>query len=137
MTLREPFSIDARLLPALTVGAGAERGTLSLEHVGYDDGRAVYKWYADVPAGEFSAADLKSGVGRTPPLQEMFGALLSFLAAAAEAYGYWTRNGMREGDEPESVDLFPRPVVEWAYGHADELSWLALDVEERPDLIAE
>lgn len=113
MTLHEPFKISSRLLPALHI----EDGWLSLEHVGNDEGRMVFRWYIDIPAGEFSEADLKSGVGGAS-IEEMFASLLSFLGAAAESYSYRLRTG-RKG---ENEDLFPKAVMEWAYQNSDEIA---------------
>lgn len=59
MILTSPFEIGSRLLPSLKVGDGS----LSLDYVGNADNRMVYRWYADIPAGEFSEADLKTGMG--------------------------------------------------------------------------
>ena len=124
MILHPPFSIGSRLLPSLTVGDG----TLSLEQVGRDRfGRGVYRWYVDILAGEFSAADLVGPGG----LQAVFGSLLAFLGAAAESYGY----SQRSGQQGENSDLFPPAVVEWAYQHSDELSMLQCEIEESGELI--
>lgn len=122
MTLTAPFKIGSRLLPALTVGDG----TISLEYVGNDGGRMVYRWYVDCPAGEFSAADLKSGV-QGCGTQEMFGTLLAFLGAAAESHA-WRIRASAEVDEDET--MFPPAVVEWAHRHGDELDDLRQDLEE-------
>lgn len=64
--------------------------------------------------------------------QEMLATLLTFLGAAAESYSYRQRTG-RNG---ENEDLFPAPVVEWAYQNSDELSMLAMELEETPGLIS-
>jgi hypothetical protein len=129
MVLHSPFSIGPRLLPCLKVGDGF----LSLEHVNYDhEGRDVYQWYVDIPAGEFSAADLRSGVqGCT--LQKMFCSFLFFLGAAAEAVNYEKRTG-RESD---NADLFPPAVMSWAAEYDDELTGLAIDIEESPEPLIE
>lgn len=128
MKLQAPFSIGSRLLPSLKIGDG----TLSLELVGCQGNRMVYRWYIDIPAGEFSEADLRSGCqGCT--YQEMFGTLLTFLAAAAESLQYQKRTGC----ESENADLFPIPVVEWASAHSDEISMLQCDIEENADLITD
>lgn len=121
MNLTNPFMIGPRLLPALKVGDGA----LSLQFVGCADNRMVYRWYVDIPAGEFSEADLKTGI-QGGGYQQMFGAFLAFLSAAADA-AYWEQ---RTGRESENSDLFPEPVVEWAHQFSDELVILQCDIED-------
>lgn len=127
MILHPPFQISSRLLPSLQIG----NGTVSLKYERDNrEGRMVFRWFIDIPEGEFSEADLKSGVGGAS-LQDMFGSLLSFLGAAAEAYDYT----MRTGRESENEDLFPKPVMEWAYQNSDEITMILDDIEEREDLI--
>lgn len=121
MKLSSPFSIGSRLLPSLAIGDGA----ISLEYIGESSGRMTFRWYIDIPAGQFSAADLKSGM-QGCSTQEMFGTLLSFLGAAAESYAY----GMRTGNPGENADLFPAPVVEWAYQHSDEIGMVQSEIED-------
>jgi hypothetical protein len=129
LKLRRPFFINSRLLPALTVGDGE----ISLERAGHDRGRAVYRWHVDIPAGEFSDADLSSGACRDSGLQAMFLSLLSFLSACGESYA----STLRTGRKGEHLDLFPTPVAEWAYVNDSELAALGLEIEETPDLIEE
>lgn len=130
MTLHKPFCISSRLLPSLKIADG----WVSLEHVGCShDGRDVYRWYIDIPAGEFSEADLKSGCGGGATTQKMFGSLLAFLSAAAEAYSYTPRTG-RESDNAE---LFSPAVMEWAHRHDDEIAVLQCDIEERGVVLIE
>ncbi len=114
MTLKHPFKISARLLPALEIGGA----WIQLEHVGNAGGRRVYRWTIDLPDGkEFSGSDLKSGVGvGGAKLQEVFVTLLCFLGAAAEG--------------GSNRDLFPRAVVAWAMQNDDEISMLRCDIEE-------
>ena len=131
MTLKSPFEIGSRLLPALWVGDG----WLSLERGGWtEDRRICYRWYVDIPAGEFSGSDLRTGVGGIgDSYQEVFVSLLSFLSAAAESRAYRERTG-REG---ENEDLFPPKVVEWAHQNSDEIGILECEIEETADLIQE
>ncbi len=126
MKLHSPFLIGSRLLPSLKVGDG----TLSLEFVGVRANRCVYRWYVDIPAGEFSKADL---TGRADDLQGMFGAFLSFLSASAEAYHY-TR---QDGAESENSNLFPLAVAEWAVAHSDEIDMLRYELEESGAVLIE
>lgn len=122
MTLHDPFKISPRLLPALQIGDG----WVSLEAVGCNDDRLVYRWYIDIPAGEFSEADLESP---RDCLQESFGTLLAFLDAAQESYAY----GLTTGRETENKDLFPTPVVEWAYQHSSEIESLHCQLQDAVD----
>lgn len=122
MTLSPPFSISARLLPALTL-AGA---TIQLENDGWtSDRRQRFRWTIDLPDGsEHTGNDLKSGVGGCS-LQEAFGSLLSFLSAAGASW-----------PDGENADLFPAAVCEWAAWHSDELSFLGCQIEETAGLIS-
>jgi len=125
MELRTPFGIGPRLLPELVVGDGR----IALEHVGCKGNRLVYRWYIDIPAGEYSEADLSSPRDDT---QAMFGTLLAFLGACGEGCAYQ----LRTGRQSENADLFPAPVAEWAYQHSDELGSLREEIESTPGLIA-
>lgn len=131
MTLHPPFSISARLLPALKVGSA----WIQLEYakrVGRE-GRTRYKWTIDLPDGSsFSGDDIQSGC-QGGSLQGGFNSLLSFLSAAAESYAY----RMRTKRSGENEDLFPPAVVEFAYQHKDEIDCLSLDVSELGGLILE
>lgn len=118
MILHGPFVISPRLLPALRV----EKAWIHLEYATEPgtDGRTRYRWTIDLPDGSsFTGDDLQSGVGGGT-LQEGFVSLLSFLRAAGESY-------MTGG---ENADLFPPPVVEWAYQYDLDLSLLACEIEE-------
>ena len=129
MILHEPFKIGARLLPALQIGDG----WISMEWGGFSsDHRAIGKYYIDIPAGEYTGSDLKSGVGGGS-LQSMFASLLSFLGAAAESYGFEMRTKM----SGENTDLFPRPVVEWAHRNSDEIGILEREIEESDEPLLE
>lgn len=130
MTLNAPFIISSRLMAGLTIA----NGTISL---GWSkrpgrEGRSRYLYYIDIPAGEFSGDDMQTGCCGGS-LQEGFSSLLAFLGAAAESYSYRTRTG-RTG---ENEDLFPAPVVEWAYQHSDEIAMLQCEIEEQPELITD
>lgn len=131
MKLHAPFSISARLMPALVVGGA----TISLE-IGPTptrDGRARYIGWIDLPDGsEHEVTDLASGVGGGT-LQRGFASLCCFLSAAAESRMYRERSN-RKG---ENEDLFPPAVVEWACSCSDELSMLECDLEETPNLLEE
>jgi hypothetical protein len=129
MIVKEPFCISSRLLPALKIGDAF----ISLEYVGNEESRMVFKYYFDLTNYSHEAADLKSGMGGCT-LQEAFGTLLSFLSACGESYSYQQRTG-RAG---ENVDLFPLQVAEWAYQYSDELALLKDEIENsQENLLAE
>jgi hypothetical protein len=123
MKIKSPYIITARLLPGLKIGGDF----VSLEYDGDAGGRQRYRYHIDIPAGSFSANDLKSGVGGGD-LQEGFRSLLSFLGAAVESYRY--RQCVYTGNPDDNMTLFPKEVVEWAYHHADTLQMLELEIEE-------
>jgi hypothetical protein len=126
MEIRSPLIITSRLMPGAQVG----NGTLSIEYSPRQppSGRTRYRYFIDVGKRTHKASDLQSGVGGGT-LQEGLRSLLSFLGAAAESYGY----EMRTGRKGENSDIFPKWVSEWAYENDDDLSMLALELEEKPD----
>lgn len=130
MILKAPFEIGSRLIPSIRVGDGI----LSLECVGCSGNRLVWRWYVDIPAGEFSAADLSSGCQDTDNAAgttRAFGSFLAFLSAAAESYAYNLRRWKAQyDDETDNASLFPAPVVEWALAHVDEIDSLRFELEE-------
>lgn len=114
MTLKQPFQISARLLPALNIGGA----WVQLESLPKRDAenRTVYRWTIDLPGGaEFTGQDLRSGCGGGS-LQSGFESLLSFLGAFAEG--------------GENADLFPEGLREWAESAADEIACTACELEE-------
>lgn len=127
MTLKPPTMITARLLPGVQIGDGF----ISVQPLGYRDpnGRMVWRYYIDLPKGEYAAQDLKTHEGT----QGTLATLLTFLSAAAESYGYRQRTGQRA----ENEDLFPDAIVAWAHQNSDEISMLAFELEETPNLIEE
>lgn len=137
MKLHPPFKIGSRLLPCLDIG-GAE---VSLEHVKTNaEGRDVYRWYVDLPRTgrnqrrarrEFSAADLKTGCQRGG-YQEMFGALLAFLGAAADSLAWCERQGRKIGPD-DNASMFPLPVVRWAAENSDTIEMLREEIEGGED----
>lgn len=128
MILHSPFKIGSRLLPCVQVG-GAQ---LSLEFVGCDQDRMVFRWFVDLDGREYSEADLKSGV-QGCSTQQMFGTFLAFLSACGESYRYADGTG-REG---ENADLFPPEVAEWAAQHYEEISSLQMEIEESGEALIE
>lgn len=122
MTLNSPFIITPRLLPGVQVGDGL----ISIEYARSDrDGRTVYRYHIDIPGHEYSGTDLRSGC-QGGSLQDGMESLLTFMGACGESYRY----AMRTGRQGENTDLFPPAIAEWCYRHSDELSMLALEIEE-------
>lgn len=126
LSLKHPFCISPRLLPAVQVGTGADSAWISLEALRVDgEGRTVFRYYLDTPAGEFSGEDLRSGCGNgggAKGLQAAFANLLSFLGAFAES-----RACRGEGD---NSDLFPAPLSDWAIANRDGIALLQCEIEE-------
>jgi hypothetical protein len=113
MEIHAPMIITARLLPGIKI----EDGFISLEptQMRGEHGKPIWKWFVDIPAGEFEGSDLMGWGDHAG----MMGDMLAFLEAAAESY-----------PDGESADLFPKPVVEWAQQNADEISILRTEIEE-------
>lgn len=134
MTLKKPFIISSRLLPALKIG----NATVQLEYSKRPGagGRTRYQWIIDIQTdtGEqtFTGHDLQSGC-QGGSLQEGFESLLSFLGAAAESLSYTRRTGR----ETDNADLFPAAVAAWADQNSDEISLAEMEVRETADLITE
>lgn len=131
MTLKTPFQISARLLPALQIGGA----WINLEYSKRPgrDGRTRYVWTIDLPDGtEHTGDDLQSGCGGGS-LQEGFATLLSFLSACGESVNY----GTRTGQAGENADLFPAPVGLWAADHTDDLSMACIEIEESETALIE
>jgi len=131
MILRSPCIITSRLRPGVRLADGSSIS------IGYsprsgDAGRVRYEYVIDMADGQScEGSDLQSGCGGGT-LREGLSSLLSFLAAAAEAYSA----GMR-GRDSDNADLFPEDVCEWAYQNSDELSMLQVEVDELADCIEE
>lgn len=133
MTLNSPVIITPRLLPGVQVG----KAFVSIEYLkrAGREGRTRYLWHIDLENGqEFSGDDLQSGCGGGS-LQSGLESLLSFLSAAGEAYRYDMSH--KRDSEDSNASMFPSPVSEWAYQNSDELSMLALELQETENLIVE
>lgn len=117
MTLHPPFEISVRLLPAVRVGDA----TISIDFDGQTrDGRTRYRWFIDLDSGvDATGNDLCSGVGGGS-IQEGMASLLSFLSACVD-----------------DADLFPPDVAAWAAQNSDELSLLAIELDETPNLVTD
>lgn len=94
MTLHSPFIISPHLLPAVSIGQGSERITVSLSPSGF---------ILDGPFGEHRVTDLT--LRGNPSMESAFETLLSFMSAAAESFRY-------KGMDGENADLFPAEVTE-------------------------
>jgi hypothetical protein len=120
MQLKAPFMITARLM----AGVQVDKTFISIEPCGAtSDGRIRYHYCIDAPDWEHEGRDLKSGVGGGP-LQGAMETLLAFLTSAAETYRYRMH---RTKTDDEDEDPFP----------PHELSMLALELSENPNLITE
>ena len=126
MQLSTPFFISSRLLPAIKIADGV----ISLEPVKRAGPHIRWRWYIDLPEGEFSEADMRTSWGT----QRAFESLLGFLSACAESYRY---KMSFPDSEPENLDPFPPEVAEWAYINSDEISMLCCELEEVSGLIEE
>ncbi|MGE3483456.1 MAG: hypothetical protein AB7L09_01865 [Nitrospira sp.] len=95
------------------------------------EGRPVFEWTLKLDSGrEWSESDLCGPVcGPEPSEEEMLGTFLSFLGAAIESRLFRERTG-REGD---NEDLFPADLLDWAAQHSDEISIVAIEMEEALD----
>jgi hypothetical protein len=107
---------------------------ISIEYAHHtSDSRQAYRYHIDLPGGkEYSSSDLASGVGGGS-LQSGLESLLSFLSACGEGRSYSTRTG----SESENADLFPEYVAEFTEQYSDELSMLAIELEENQNAIQE
>lgn len=130
MQLTSPIVITPRLLPGVKIGDAF----ISIRYAKRpgDDNRTRYQYYIDPIGPEDGFDDLQSGC-QGGDLQAGLESLLSFLGACGESYGY----AQRTGRGSENSDLFPPAISEWAYQNSDELSMLAIELEETPGLIDE
>lgn len=121
MTLKHPFFISSRLLPAVKVG----KDTVSIDFAGDGGERRVrYRVTIDFADGtEYVDESLRSGVGGGN-LRDGMSSYLSFLSAASESY----RNGSGE-------TFFPPHVTEWAHQHDGEISMVQFEIEETKDCL--
>ena len=121
----QPMFISARLMAALKIG---DDDVLHIEAIGRSgEGRVQYRYIIEHDGTVLHEADdISSGVGAEPDYREAMSTLLSFLTAAAEAYRY----GMGGDRQSENRDLFPEPVMEWAYQMDSELQCAEMDLEE-------
>lgn len=130
MILHALLIITPRLMPGLKIG----NGFISLGNGPRNsEGRTVYGCFIDLPDGtEHEITDLRSGCGGGS-IQDGLANLLGFLGAATESRQYRERTG-RDG---ENESLFDPAIVDWASENSDEISMLACELEETPNLVEE
>ncbi len=132
MTISNPLIITPRLM----AGCNINGAFISIEYGGMTtSGRTIYRYYIDLPDGQngFVGRDLKSGCCGGD-LQSGLESLLTFLSNDADRYAY-RRRCPGKGDPNE--DNFPMNITAWAYQNSDEISMLALELQENKDLIVE
>ena len=130
MVLNAPFIIGSRLLPCLKVGDSY----ISLQLDRCEGGRFTWRYFLDIDGKEYTNNDLEAGFKSTILA---FKSLLEFLSACGESYQYRISSGKTKPDPDSNESLFPTPIPEWCYLHYDELSMLALEIEENPDCLKE
>jgi len=113
--IQPPMIITPRLLPGVKI----EDGFISIEKTEKTEGRGkpIWRWFVDIPEGEFTRDDLAGCEGHRGMMESM----LAFLEAAAESY-----------PDGENADLFPIPVVEWAQHNSDEICMIRTEIESGP-----
>jgi len=101
-----------------------DAGSLRVESTGEwnKDNRESFAYVIFDAQGEVlhEGKDLMSGVGGEEDVDKMMASLLDFLSASAEA----------SGPDSDNWDLFPAVVRDWAKANSDELSILAVEMEE-------
>lgn len=125
MELNNPIIITARLLPGVKLGnvfISIKYGAPIPETSGPGGtGRQVYHCIIDGVGKTFTDKNLRSGC-QGGNLQEGLSSFLYFLSVAGGV---------------DNADLFPKRIREWAIQNSDEISMLAMEVEETPDCIVE
>ena len=118
MILKPPFTIGARLLPALKIGD-------SYLSVDTEYGSVVF--YLDTPDQEFEIHGFRPGLGTST--QGCFKSMLSFMLAAAEA-----QDSVDVGRFSDNADIFEPPVMRWCQENAEEIGGLLFELEEEGEL---
>ena len=122
MKLYYPIEIAPNLCPGVRLGSH----WLTVDYDGItEDRRTRYRWECIGNGGPWVGNDLCSGVGGGD-LQAGLVNLLSFLSAAIESNAYRRRTGYGG----ENADLFPADMLDALEDLSDEISTLALDLEE-------
>ena len=129
MRLTHPLMISARLLPALRFG-DATSGFSYLSWSWSD-----YCFYLDTPTFEYVIDDFRPGA--CADTQQCFASIFSFMDAAAESRGNRERRGGSVIGLDSNENLFSPHIVDWIIDNGSEISCLAFDLEEGPQLIEE
>lgn len=108
MTLKPPFFISSRLLPALKIGDS----TLSMS-------TKTLTFYLD----EHKITGFRPAPHSS--VQSRFDAMLSFMAAAAEA-----QNSVDRGRYSDNADLFDPEVMRWCQENASEIEMVQYNLEQ-------
>lgn len=110
VTTEEPFEVAIGETGKLRVELALQRD---------DEDRPLYRYkITDEQAGiDHEGADLHLGPRLRPDNLRAAKTLLSFLYAANEAY----LTELEGNIDSENLDLFPMPVNEWAYVHAEDI----------------
>lgn len=122
MIIHPPMMISPRLLPAVeiddvTISIDPEDWTV------YFDGRGEWS-HIDYVEDNFRPGLLPRDEGDA--VRDALGSVLSFVSAFAEAIEFETRTGC----ESENSDLFPDTMREWAHQNSDEITDMAMQLED-------
>jgi hypothetical protein len=117
VTTEEPFEVKIGETGKITVELAQMRD---------EEDRPVYRYeITDEAAGiDHEAADLSLGVLVFPSNTKAATTLLSFLYAANEAY----LTELEGNIDSENLELFPMPVNEWAYVHAEDMEMAQVEL---------
>ena len=124
MKIKNPCIITPRLL----TGVQIDKTFISIDYMQKQDFRFYYAYWIDLPNGyTYSAADISSP---RASLQEALCTLLSFLSAFAEAEAC-------DYEDSENRGMFPEELTGFATQNSDEISMLAIELEEIENIIDE
>lgn len=107
--IENPFIITSHLCWGVKIGSA----TITLTKTEpAEEGRTRCTFVIEDGDWSYTDSEMKTGAGRWSP-GSAIETFLSFLEAAAEAYRY--------GPASDNYDMFPEPVMQWAYGNGDEI----------------
>jgi hypothetical protein len=120
-TLREPFFISTRLMPAVRVGAATIH--MRAHSVDADDGDTVVRWeyLIDAPSVHYGANDVSTFYVAEAAIAQQLPTVMGGLLAAL--------SHVADGDE---AGPFPHEVYQWAHRHQDEIT-MVLDGIDNPE----